>query len=143
MTEIWRSSTPTHVFQFGFDGNYLSPHLPHNYSKNTVAYTGTHDNNTLLGFLWELDESARKDVLDYLGYPRDPHSAIIRALFASAAGTVILPVQDLLAYGADTRINTPGKAEGNWRYRITDSQIDEIDWKGFAHLNKIYSRTDT
>ena len=128
------------VFQFGFDGNPLSPHLPHNFEKNLVAYTGTHDNNTLLGFLWELDESTRAQVLDYLGHPEDAFCATVRALLMSAAGVVILPIQDLLGYGADTRINTPGKAVGNWQYRVTDKQLADIDWEKFAHLNKLYAR---
>ena len=128
------------VFQFGFDGSPSSPHLPHNYQNNLVAYTGTHDNNTLLGFLWELDEDTRTTVLDYMGNPPDAHSAIMRALLMSAAGTVIFPVQDVLKYGADTRINTPGRADNNWRYRVTKSQLDAVDWSAFAHMNKIYSR---
>ena len=128
------------VIQFGFDGNPLSPHLPHNYTENLVAYTGTHDNNTLLGFLWEIDEETREKVNDYLGEPSDTFSAAVRALMVSAAGIVIFPVQDLLAYGADTRINTPGKAQGNWRYRVTEEQLAKIDWNKFAHLNKMYAR---
>lgn len=128
------------VFQFGFDGNPLSPHLPHNYTENLVAYTGTHDNNTLLGFLWELDEDTRENVLDYLGEPEDGFDATIRALMMSAAGTVIFPVQDLLGFGADTRINTPGKADGNWRYRVTAEQLANVNWRRFAHLNRLYAR---
>ena len=128
------------VFQFGFDGNPLSPHLPHNYRENLVAYTGTHDNNTLLGFFLELDENTRADVLDYLGDPKDGCTAAIRALLMSRAGTVIFPVQDLLGYGADTRVNVPGKAEGNWRYRITKDQIDSLNRKRLKHLNTIYAR---
>lgn len=128
------------VFQFGFDGNPLSPHLPHNYTENLVAYTGTHDNNTLLGFLWELDEDTRESVLDYLGEPEDGFDATIRALMMSAAGTVIFPVQDLLGFGADTRINTPGKADGNWRYRVTAEQLGSVNWTRFAHMNRIYAR---
>ena len=128
------------VFQFGFDGSSDSPHLPHNYKNNLFAYTGTHDNNTLLGFLWELDDNTRNKVLDYLGNPSDAHSAIMRALLMSAAGTVIFPVQDILRYGADTRVNTPGKADGNWRYRVTKEQLDMIDWSSLARLNKMYSR---
>lgn len=128
------------VFQFGFDGNLISPHLPHNYRENLVAYTGTHDNNTLLGFLWELDENTRKHVLDYLGKPDDAVAAAIRTLMMSRARLVILPVQDLLKYGADTRINTPGKAEGNWQFRLTEAQLDSIDWKYFAHMNQLYAR---
>ena len=128
------------VFQFGFDGNPLSPHLPHNYTENLVAYTGTHDNNTLLGFLWELDEDTRENVLDYLGEPEDGFDATIRALMMSAAGTVIFPVQDLLGFGADTRINTPGKADGNWRYRVTAEQLANVNWRRFAHLNRLSAR---
>ena len=128
------------VFQFGFDGNPLSPHLPHNYKENLVAYTGTHDNNTLLGFLFELSESERESVLDYLGDPENAFDATIRTLMMSVANGVIFPVQDLLGFGADTRINTPGKAEGNWRYRLTADQLSSINWRKFAHLNKLYAR---
>jgi 4-alpha-glucanotransferase len=128
------------VFQFGFDGNPLSPHLPHNYVENLIAYTGTHDNNTMLGFIMELDEETRKKVLDYLGNPTDAVTGAIRTLMMSAAGTVIFPVQDLLGYGADTRINTPGNPHGNWRYRITDEQLNSIDLEKFAYMNRIYAR---
>ncbi|MBR6259515.1 MAG: 4-alpha-glucanotransferase [Oscillospiraceae bacterium] len=128
------------VFQFGFDGNPLSPHLPHNYRENLAAYTGTHDNNTLLGFFWELDENTRAEVMDYLGDPKDGCAAAIRALLMSRAGTVIFPVQDLLGYGADTRINVPGRAEGNWRYRMTEDQLNSLDRKRLKHLNTIYAR---
>lgn len=128
------------VFQFGFDGSPSSPHLPHNYENNLFAYTGTHDNNTLLGFLWEADEKARNSISNYLGDPDDLHSAIMRALLMSAAGTVIFPIQDILKYGADTRINIPGTSDGNWRYRVTKEQLDTANWDAFAHLNRIYSR---
>ncbi len=128
------------VFQFGFDGSPDSVHLPHNYHNNLVAYTGTHDNNTLLGFLWELDRDTRTAVLDYMGNPPDVHSTIMRTLLMSAAGTVIFPVQDILKYGADTRINTPGRASGNWRFRVTKEQLESVDWAFLSHLNKLYSR---
>ncbi len=128
------------VFQFGFDGDPANVHLPHNYTENLVAYTGTHDNNTLLGFLWELDDATRKTVLEYVGSPIDGCPAIRSALLMSRAGMVIFPVQDLLAYGADTRINTPGRAVGNWAYRITEEQLDRIDWPLFDRLNRIYAR---
>jgi len=128
------------VFQFGFDGNPLSPHLPHNYEKNLIAYTGTHDNNTLLGFLWELDDKTRESVTDYLGHPADSCKDVLRTLMSSCADTVIFPVQDLLGYGADTRINTPGRAEGNWQYRITEEQMNGIDMNRFKHMNRLYAR---
>ncbi len=132
------------VFQFGFDGNAKNPHLPHNYNKNLVAYTGTHDNNTLLGFIWELDNYTRNTVLEYVGFT-DPdwnkcYDSIIKTMYMSTADTLIIPIQDILGYGADTRLNTPGKADGNWSYRITKEQLGSIDKNKFKRLNFIYSR---
>ncbi len=132
------------VFQFAFMGDNESTHLPHNYINNSIAYTGTHDNNTLLGYLWELDEGTRRYMLEYCGFKGDDWSGgcehIIRTMMASSAGVVIMPIQDLLGYGSDTRLNTPGKSEGNWAYRITKEQLDSIDKKRFRRLNEIYSR---
>ncbi|MDP4117774.1 MAG: 4-alpha-glucanotransferase [Bacillota bacterium] len=132
------------VFQFAFLGDALSPHLPHNYTSNCIAYTGTHDNNTLLGYIWELSESNRKYMLEYCGHKnedwRNGSESIIRTMFASHAGIVIMPIQDLLGYGSDTRLNIPGKPEGNWQYRITQQQLDSIDRKRFRRLNELYSR---
>jgi 4-alpha-glucanotransferase len=65
---------------------------------------------------------------------------IIKTMLASSADTVIMPIQDLLVYGNDTRMNTPGKAENNWRYRITKEQLYSIDMQKFNKLNKLYSR---
>ena len=128
------------VFQFGFDGNWDSPHLPHNYEKNLVAYTGTHDNNTMLGFIFDLDDKRRSAVLDYLGRPNDVVLESIRILLMSRADTVIFPLQDLLSYGADTRINTPGVAVGNWQYRVTREQLDSVDRRMLLKMNKMYGR---
>jgi len=132
------------VFQFAFMGDSNSPHLPHNYIENCVAYTGTHDNNTLLGFMWEQDDNARAQVIEYCGYGGDDwnqsYDALIRVMMSSHAGLVILPVQDILHYGADTRMNIPGKPEGNWRYRITREQLDAIDRSRYRRLNQLYAR---
>lgn len=132
------------VFQFAFMGDTSSPHLPHNYINNCVAYTGTHDNNTLLGYLWELDDATRKNMLEYCGSKSDDWSNgcdyIIRTMLASHAGLVIMPIQDLLGYGSDTRLNIPGKADGNWTFRITKEQLDSIDRNKFRRLNQLYSR---
>ena len=132
------------VFQFAFINDEDNPHLPHNYINNSVAYTGTHDNNTLLGYLWELDGKTKEKMLEYCGYTNPDwergYDSIIRTLYASNAGIVILPVQDLLGYGSDTRINIPGKADGNWQYRVTKEQIDSIDKRKFKRLNELYHR---
>ena len=132
------------VLQFGFLGDYDNPHMPHNYINNSVAYTGTHDNNTLLGHLWELDMNNKKRMLEYCNYFSSDwekgFDSILRAVFMSNAGIVILPIQDLLGYGSDTRMNVPGRAEGNWRFRITKDQLLSIDKNKFIKLNELYKR---
>ena len=134
------------VIQFGFDGDVANTHLPHNYNQASVAYTGTHDNNTLLGFIWELDDVTRRQVLDYCGYTQEhwdtpeAYRAVIRTLFRSVSSLAMLPIQDVLGYGADTRMNIPGLPEGNWRYRVTKAQLDAIDKAYFRHLNQLYGR---
>ncbi len=131
------------VFQFGFFGGE-STHMPHNYIKNCVAYTGTHDNNTLLGYLWELDDETRKNMLEYCGYTSSDWErglfSMIRTIWSSNADIAILTIQDMLGYGSDTRLNFPGRAEGNWCYRVTKEQLDSIDKNKFKRLNEIYYR---
>ena len=132
------------VLQFGFVDEEETAHIPHNYIQNCVAYTGTHDNNTLLGFVWELDEPARRRMFDYFGYPydniNDGCECMIRSLLASNADIVILSIQDILKYGADTRMNTPGVAEGNWAYRVKREQLSEIDRGKYKYWNSLYFR---
>ncbi len=132
------------VFQFGFldDGNSI--HMPHNYIRNSVAYSGTHDNNTLFGFLWESDDSTRRRALDYCGFTGGDWGGasplLLRTIFASVSDLAIIPIQDFLMYGSDTRINTPGVAKGNWSYRVTKEQLDNADKEFFKSLNRIYKR---
>jgi len=132
------------VFQFGFFGDTKSNHVPHNYKKNSVSYTGTHDNNTLLGYLWELSDEDRKRMLSYCGFEGDDwergYNNILKTVFMSHSDLVILPIQDLLGYGSDTRLNTPGVSEGNWSFRITKEQLLSIDKEKFKSYNKIYGR---
>ncbi len=132
------------VLQFGFLGEDDSTHLPHNYCKNCVAYTGTHDNNTLLGYVWELSDKQRNRLFSYCGYFGADWGrgcdSVIRTLMASHAGLVILPIQDLLGFGRDTRMNVPGRAEGNWSFRLTREQLDSIDRAYYKNLNKLYKR---
>ncbi|MBO5486223.1 MAG: 4-alpha-glucanotransferase [Eubacterium sp.] len=83
-------------------------------------------------------------MLEYCGYTSEDWgnglSSMLRTIWASSAGTVIFPIQDILGYGADTRLNFPGRAENNWRYRVTKEQIDGIDKKRFRRLNELYNR---
>ena len=132
------------VLQFAFLGDPKTPHLPHNYPERSVAYTGTHDNNTLLGYIWELDPQTRRRFFDYCGFEGDDwdksRDAILKTLLASRARLVVFPLQDLFFYGKDTRINVPGKAEDNWSYRVTAEQVASIDKKKLAYYNKLFGR---
>ncbi len=132
------------VFQFAFLGDRETPHLPHNYIKNCISYTGTHDNNTLLGYVWELDADTRRQVFEYCNCETDDWNRgcimIIKTMMASHSDTVIFPIQDIFVYGADTRMNTPGTSEANWSYRITRDQLSRVDRNTFRRLNSLYGR---
>lgn len=142
------------VMQFGFDGSPDNIHLPHNYIKKCVSYTATHDNDTTLGWLMSLDENTRRNALEYVncdssmgwasgGGNCKATKAFIRALLSSSSDLTIIPMQDLCGYGSDTRMNVPGVAEGNWRYRTNYSAIDGIDRNYIVKLNTIYGRINT
>ena len=132
------------VFQFGFLSDGDNPHKPHNYPGNSVTYTGTHDNNTLLGYVWELPDNMRKSMLEYCGYTdsnwNNGYDSIIRTMFASHSELFIMPIQDILGFGSDTRLNIPGKADGNWQFRTVWEQINSIDKNKYKKYNWIYNR---
>ena len=131
------------VLQFAFLGDDGSTHLPHNYDNHCVAYTGTHDNNTLLGYVWDQDDATREKIMRYCGFEGDwdsSYDAILRVMFASHAGLLILPVQDMLQYGSDTRLNTPGNSDGNWSYRLTQEQLQKVSTQKFLDWNRLYGR---
>ena len=131
------------VLQFAFLGDDGSPHLPHNYDNHCIAYTGTHDNNTLLGYVWDQDDATRQKIMRYCGFEGDwdaCYDAILRMMMGSHAGLLMLPVQDLLQYGSDTRINTPGKGDGNWSYRVTREQLMRVSKEKFYDWNRLYGR---
>lgn len=147
---IDNSGIPTmRVFQFGFDGT-PSVHLPYRYDSHNVAYTGTHDNNTLLGWLYEMNPAARDFALKYCGFTGAgwgsggpscaSTKAIIRTVVASSAVLAIIPVQDMLGYGEDTRINVPGVAEGNWMFRLPYELMLTVDRDYFLDINNTYGR---
>jgi 4-alpha-glucanotransferase len=116
------------VFQFGFDGNPDNPHLPHNHGPNTVAYTGTHDNNTTRGWFESVPEHVRQAARNYASKAGAATGEIawdfIRSVWSSQAGLVIAPLQDLLNLGAEGRMNVPGIAAGNWGWRCTEEMLD-------------------
>ena len=114
------------VMQFAFDGKPDNPHLPENFLPNCVAYTGTHDNDTLLGWLATLPRATRHSLQDYLGVANGDDeigAAMVRTLMASAANLTVLPFQDVLRLGSEHRMNTPGTSRGNWQWRFGWQQI--------------------
>jgi 4-alpha-glucanotransferase len=107
------------VLQFAFDGSPDNPHLPQNYSTRTVAYTGTHDNDTTVGWYSKLAPATREVVRTSLGVESVAvPNTLLDAVYASPAHLAIVPMQDLLGLDSDTRMNTPGTTVGNWRWRL-------------------------
>jgi 4-alpha-glucanotransferase len=114
------------VAQFAFDGHADNPHLPANHIPNSVAYTGTHDNDTTVGWYAGLDAGTRETVRRELrlgGPPRVPEF-LIEAVYDSAARLAVIPMQDLLAVGPEGRMNSPGEKAGNWAWRFRWEEVD-------------------
>ena len=108
------------LLQFAFGTDPQGPtFLPYNYQPNSVAYTGTHDNDTTAGWFGKLGKTERAATLSYLGGAgREIHWEMLRAVWASVANLAIAPMQDLLGLGSEARMNTPGTAQDNWEWRL-------------------------
>jgi len=127
------------VLQFAFDGNSDNPHLPHNWRRHAVGYTGTHDNDTTAGWLRGLDPATRAELSEYLGGgPLLP--GLIRALLASVAQLVVVPMQDLLGLGSEARMNRPGTVGGNWLWRLEWTDVPGELAAGLAAAVNRYGR---
>ncbi|MCS6773922.1 MAG: 4-alpha-glucanotransferase [Thermoflexales bacterium] len=129
------------VLQFAFVADTASDFLPHNYVRNTVAYLGTHDNDTTCGWFAKLDPNIRQQVLDYTGTNgHEIHWDLIRILMMSVADTVIFTMQDLLGLGSEARMNFPGRSEGNWQWRFTWDQVAEGIALRLRKMTQTYGR---
>lgn len=108
------------ILQFAFDGDMqVNVHLPHNHPRRCVVYTGTHDNDTSVGWLERVNPAERERALAYLGPSTEPfHWRFVRLAWMSEADTAIVPAQDLLGLDNRSRMNMPGKADGNWQWRV-------------------------
>jgi 4-alpha-glucanotransferase len=140
------------ILQFAFGTDPQAPTFkPHNYQRNVVVYTGTHDNDTTVGW-WTGDaghstrsegeiEDEREHVRRYLGLDsRSIHWEFIRAVMASVADTAIVPAQDLLGLGSDARFNRPGSASGNWRWRLRPGQLTRETMQTLGAMAETYDR---
>jgi 4-alpha-glucanotransferase len=112
------------ILQFAFSGEVYNANLPHNYTSNFLVYTGTHDNDTSLGWFNSIDKKERRFLHKYIsGKGKQFVQNFIEQAWASAAHTAIIPMQDVLGLDSDARMNTPGVATGNWDWRFTWAQI--------------------
>lgn len=130
------------VLQFAFNARQDNAYLPHNYEKNCVCYIGTHDNDTVEGWLETVNKKDMKYIMDYLNVAdkSQVREALIRAGFASAADTFIMTMQDLLGLSTKERMNMPGIPQGYWRYRMVKSQYSKELQKKLLNLTELYHR---
>ncbi len=136
------------VLQFAFGDTARNPYLPHNYQPQTVAYTGTHDNDTSVGWWQQARPEERTAARNYLGPQADNqiHWAMIGALSQSVANTLLIPLQDIMGLDSAHRMNTPGQASGCWRWRFEWAQIDatlahQLKTMASAHGRSAFQQT--
>lgn len=133
------------ILMFAFDGSD-SIHLPHHYIQNCIVYSGTHDNDTAIGWWSKASDQEKNQLADYLGCAsandiHDINWVLIRMALASVANSAILPLQDLLGLDGHARMNDPSKIPGNWRWRYTSSDLLTEDLsQRLCHLTQLYSR---
>jgi len=129
------------ILQFAFDGSADNPYLPDHHVENAVVYTGTHDNDTSLGWFESLDETTQHFVLDYLGAPEEPMPwPLIRAALGSVARLAMVPLQDLLELDGGHRMNVPGTVQNNWTWRFDWTQLGRDLPRRLRHLLELYDR---
>lgn len=129
------------ILQFGFEEGPKSIHLPHNYVRNTVVYPGTHDNDTTLGWYATAQPAARDLLARYLcDRGENVPWSIIRAGLASVADLAVVSGQDLLGLGSEARMNFPGRASGNWTWRVKPGALNDDLARRLAEMNKTYGR---
>lgn len=130
------------VLQFAFAGGPQDPYLPHNYPRNAVVYTGTHDNDTSAGWFAQAPEAERALLRRYLNTDlARPAWALWRLAQASVADTAIAPLQDLLDLGSEGRMNTPGAAQGNWGWRFRWGDLPAELSVAMAEVANLYGRS--
>ncbi len=130
------------ILQFAFDSSEANDYIPHNYIKNCIVYTGTHDNDTVAGWFKNATPEDRKYVLDYINAAEsDIHWSFIRLAWASVALTAIVPMQDLLGLDTPARMNLPGTTQNNWQWRVRGGDFSDALTEKLAHLTILYGRT--
>lgn len=129
------------VLQFGFSSDARNEHLPHNFARQTLVYSGTHDNDTTVGWYKSRGQIEQHVVREYLATDGSNISLdLIRLAFSSVAELAIVPLQDLLALGSEARMNMPGRAAGNWAWRYSAEMLKDWHRDWLAHMTQMYNR---
>ncbi|MDQ6964008.1 MAG: 4-alpha-glucanotransferase [Mariprofundales bacterium] len=133
------------VLQFAFGGGADNPYLPHNHTTDMVVYTGTHDNDTTLGWWQQQGVELQEHLRHYFGMDdgataEEVTHQLVRQAVASVADIAIIPLQDLLLLDSSARLNTPGTVEGNWSWRVESDQLDCVPWQQLQRWNHLYGR---
>lgn len=130
------------IVHFAFGSDPGNPYLPFNYPRNCIVYTGTHDNDTTIGWYEKLSDYERANLWNYMGCigQQGIHWDLIRVAMSSVAVLSILPMQDLMALGSESRMNTPGLAEGNWGWRYRSDMLTSEIRDRFASLTHLFGR---
>lgn len=132
------------VIQFAFDSREESNYLPHTYNSHCVVYTGTHDNDTVMGWMKTAPKASVKYAKEYLNLTRSEgyNWGMMRAAWSSVADMAIVPMQDLLGLGSEARINTPSTLGNNWKWRATPDQINASLAKKLRYYMQMYGRVN-
>jgi 4-alpha-glucanotransferase len=136
----------TRVLQFAFDGHSDNPYLPNNFVRNTVVYTGTHDNPPTRQWYEELPDYQRQNFWGYLkrapGERSEAAPALMSLAWSSMAALAIAPLQDILNLGAESRMNVPGRAGGNWRWRVRPEMLSASALEGLREVTTSSNRAE-
>ena len=132
------------VIQFAFDSREESDYLPHTYTNHCVVYTGTHDNDTVMGWMKTAPKASVKYAKEYLNLTKEEgyNWGMMRAAWSSVADMAIVPMQDILGLGSEARINTPSTLGDNWKWRAIPEQIDTKVAKKLYHYMQMYGRVN-
>lgn len=132
------------ILQFAFDSREESDYLPHNYQKNCVVYTGTHDNDTIMGWYRHMEQADRDFCSAYLRLEgvreEEIHWELIRAAMSSVADLAVIPIQDYLGLGSKARINTPSTVGSNWQWRMNEADLTDGLALRIGKMTKLYRR---
>jgi len=133
------------VLQFAFGSSEDNPYLPHNYDKNSLVYTGTHDNDTTVGWFRTAEPRERKKALKYMNLPADSSpedvtTALIRTAMASVSNLAVIPLQDILLLDSHARFNTPGTLGNNWCWRVEKGSLSREKARELRELASLYGR---